>query len=171
MINIAFGLFIKGERVCALYTNPNAEKSCSTTTDQGVECHLQTLPSLGADRAGDNGRKVFSEAHLSNKPSSVADSAVSSASYPLTLTAHQQRRLPEHRAQPDVPPAGRRERELRQEGDREPGEEAEGEEGRAGLPHHRGDHQRRAPQQVRDHPEDAGRAAAGRAAQIRATSV
>ncbi|XP_056448025.1 uncharacterized protein si:dkey-112e17.1 isoform X2 [Gadus chalcogrammus] len=52
-----------------------------------------TLPSLGADRAGDNGRKVFSEAHLSNKPSSVADSAVSSASYPLTLTAHQQRRL------------------------------------------------------------------------------
>ena len=64
-------------------------------TGGGVECHLQTTPSLGADGAGDNGRKVFSEVHLSNKPTAgaVGDSAVSSASYPLTLTAHRQRRL------------------------------------------------------------------------------
>ena len=73
----------------------------------------------------------------------------------------QQRRVPEHRAQPDVPPAGRRERGLRQARHREPGQEAKGEKGRAGLAHHRHHHQWRSPQQVRHHPEDARWTAAG----------
>lgn len=73
----------------------------------------------------------------------------------------QRRRLPQHRPQPDVPPAGGGERGLRQAGHRESGEEAEGEEGRTGLTHHRRHHQRGPSQQVCDHPEDAGRAAAG----------
>ncbi|XP_030214148.1 uncharacterized protein si:dkey-112e17.1 isoform X1 [Gadus morhua] len=76
------------------YLPPLHKKWCSWNSSSPFTKLVDTtLPSLGADRAGDNGRKVFSEAHLSNKPSSVADSAVSSASYPLTLTAHQQRRL------------------------------------------------------------------------------
>ncbi|XP_074837186.1 mothers against decapentaplegic homolog 4-like isoform X2 [Carettochelys insculpta] len=74
--------------------------------------------------------------------------------------AQQRRRLPEHRAQPAVPPAGRRKRGLCQARHREPGEEAEGEEGRAGLTHHGHHHQRGPPQQVRDHPAHPGRAAA-----------
>ncbi|XP_054662327.1 nascent polypeptide-associated complex subunit alpha, muscle-specific form-like isoform X3 [Grus americana] len=75
--------------------------------------------------------------------------------------AHEQRRLPEHRAQPDVPPAGRGERDLRQASHREPRQEAQGEEGRARLAHRRHHHQRRPPQQVRHHPAHLGRAAPG----------
>ncbi|KAK0132690.1 hypothetical protein N1851_032433 [Merluccius polli] len=54
-----------------------------------------TPPSLTPGGRGDASRKVFSEAQPPNKPDAGADadSAASSASYPLTRTAHRQRRL------------------------------------------------------------------------------
>jgi hypothetical protein len=69
--------------------------------------------------------------------------------------------VPEHRAQPYVPPPGRRERVLFQTRHREPGEEAEGEARRAGQPHHRHHHQRRTPHQVRHHTAHARRPPTG----------
>ena len=64
---------------------------------------------------------------------------------------HVRRRLPQHRAQPDVPPAGRRERVVREARHREPRQEAEGETRRARQSDH-GDHdERRAPVKVRHH--------------------
>ncbi|KAG7276146.1 hypothetical protein CRUP_011822 [Coryphaenoides rupestris] len=53
------------------------------------------VPAAGGDKPQDDGRKVFSEAHLSKKPDAGTGpgSASSSASYPLIQTAQRQRRL------------------------------------------------------------------------------
>ncbi|CAL8346388.1 unnamed protein product [Lota lota] len=68
------------------YLPPLHKKWCSwNSTSPFTKLVDTTPPSLGADGPGDNGRKVFSEAHLSNKPNAGA------GSYPLT--AHRQRRL------------------------------------------------------------------------------
>lgn len=75
---------------------------------------------------------------------------------------YEQRRLPEHCAQPDVPQAGRWEWSLFQAGHRESGEEAEREKRRARLPHYRHYHQWSPSQQVCYHSEDTWRASAGR---------
>lgn len=51
-------------------------------------------PGLVADGRGNNGRQVFSEINLAKAdPSTVSDSCISNASYPLTQPAQRQRRL------------------------------------------------------------------------------
>ena len=70
--------------------------------------------------------------------------------------------MSEHRAQPDVSPAGRGEREFRQACHREPRQETEGEARRARRPHHGHHHQRRPPLQVCHHPAHARRAVTGK---------
>ena len=69
--------------------------------------------------------------------------------------------LSEHRAQPHVPSSGRGEREFFQARHRESGEEAEGEAGWAGQPHHRHHHQRRSPFQMCHHTAHPGWAVTG----------
>lgn len=50
--------------------------------------------SLVSDGRGNNGREVFSEGNLAKAdPSTISDSSISNASYPLTQPAHRQRRL------------------------------------------------------------------------------
>lgn len=55
----------------------------------------QAPSSLVAEGNGADGRKVFSDAHLEAKAdaSTVSDSSISNASYPLTQSAQRQRRL------------------------------------------------------------------------------
>lgn len=55
----------------------------------------QAPSSLVAEGNGTDGRKVFSDAHLEAKAdaSTVSDSSISNASYPLTQSAQRQRRL------------------------------------------------------------------------------
>lgn len=56
---------------------------------------FQPPSSLVADYRGDDSRKIFSDVHLEAKAdtSTVSDSSISNASYPLTQPAQRQRRL------------------------------------------------------------------------------
>lgn len=71
------------------------------------------------------------------------------------------RRVPQHRAQPHVPPAGRRERGLLQTRHRVACQEAEGETGWARFTHHRHYHQWCTSQQVCHDTTNFGRATTG----------
>ena len=75
--------------------------------------------------------------------------------------AHVFGRLPLHRAQSDVSPPGRRERDVRQARHRESREETQGEARRTRQSHHGDYHQRGAPDQVRHDTAHARRKAAG----------
>lgn len=56
---------------------------------------FQAPSSLVADCRGDDGRKIFSDVHLEAKAdnSTISDSSISNASYPLTQPTQRQRRL------------------------------------------------------------------------------
>lgn len=71
------------------------KKWCSWNSNSPFTKLVDTATSgLVADGRGNNGREVFSEVNLAKTdPSTVSDSSISNASYPLTQPAQRQRRL------------------------------------------------------------------------------
>ncbi|KAG7490954.1 hypothetical protein JOB18_045662 [Solea senegalensis] len=72
------------------------KKWCSwNSTSPFTKLVDSTQSGLTTDCRGDDGRKVFSEIHLEAKAdnSTISDSSISNASYPLTQPAQRQRRL------------------------------------------------------------------------------
>ncbi|XP_028434116.1 uncharacterized protein si:dkey-112e17.1 isoform X2 [Perca flavescens] len=72
------------------------KKWCSWNSSSPFTKLVDSAPSsLVADSRGDNGRRVFSDAHLDAEAdnSTISDSSISNASYPLTQAAQRQRRL------------------------------------------------------------------------------
>nr|XP_046241719.1 uncharacterized protein si:dkey-112e17.1 [Scatophagus argus] len=72
------------------------KKWCSWNSTSPFTKLVDSAPSsLVADDRGGNSRKVFSDVHLAAKAdnSTISDSSISNASYPLTQSAQRQRRL------------------------------------------------------------------------------